>query len=48
MKLLIAIIIVAMTSCTITVHPDGSRTYGADANTAAIIATQIIEAESGK
>jgi hypothetical protein len=48
MKLIIAIIIAAMTSCTLTVNPDGSRTYGTDATTAAIIAAQIIEAESVK
>jgi len=30
MNLLIAIIIAAMTSCTLTVNPDGSRTYGTD------------------
>jgi len=48
MKLLIAIIIAALSSCTLTVNPDGSRTYGTDATTAAIIAAQIVEAESGK
>jgi len=48
MKLLIAIIIAASTSCTLTINPDGSRTYGTDAKTAAIIAAQIVEAESGK
>ena len=41
-------IIVALNACTLTVHPDGSRTYGTDAETAAIIAAQIIDAESGK
>lgn len=49
MKLLIAIILViGCESCTLTVNPDGSRIYGTDATTAAIIAAQIIDAESGK
>ena len=49
MKLLITIILaLAYSSCTLTVNPDGSRTYGTDAKTAAIIAAQIVEAESGK
>tara|TARA_R110000868_G_scaffold306230_1_gene567467 strand:+ start:848 stop:994 length:147 start_codon:yes stop_codon:yes gene_type:complete len=48
MKIILAIIILSLTSCTLTINPDGSRTYGTDAKTAAIIANQIIEAESGK
>jgi hypothetical protein len=35
MKLLIAIFLVfAYTSCTLSVSPDGTRTYGVDADTA--------------
>lgn len=48
-KLLIAsVLVIALNSCTLTVNPDGSRTYGTDANAAAAIATTIIESESGK
>lgn len=48
MKPLIAIIIIAaLSSCTLTINPDGSRTYGTDAETAAAIVTTIIE-DSGK
>ena len=48
-KYILAIIAaLALSSCTLTVNPDGSRTYGTDAETAAIIATQIIDADSGK
>jgi len=32
-------------ACTYTVHPDGSRTYGLDANAAAAVATTIIANE---
>ena len=48
MKLLIAIIIAAMGSCTLSVLPDGTRIYRADPKTAAIIAAQIIEVENAK
>lgn len=48
MKTITAIIILSLASCTLTINPDGSRTYGTDATTAAVIAAQIIEAESGK
>lgn len=41
-------IIMSLNSCTLAVNPDGSRTYGTDANAAAAIATTIIESESGK
>lgn len=37
-----------LSSCTLTVHPDGSRTYGVDSQAAAAVATTIIESESGK
>ena len=48
-KYILAIIAtLALSNCTLTVNPDGSRTYGTDATTAAIIAAQIIESESGK
>ena len=40
--------LLALSSCTLTVNPDGSRTYGTDANAAAAVATVIIESESGK
>lgn len=41
-------IMIALNSCTLTVNPDGSRTYGTDVNAAAKVATIIIESESGK
>jgi len=35
-KLLIAVsLVIGLSSCTLTVSPDGTRTYGVDANTAA-------------
>lgn len=35
-------------SCTLTVAPDGTRTYSLDPQAAAAVATTIIESESGK
>ena len=32
-----------LSSCTLTVHPDGSRTYGIDPQAAAAVTTAIIE-----
>lgn len=40
-------VLIALNSCTLTINPDGSRTYGTDANAAPAIATTIIEG-SGK
>jgi len=34
---------VCFNSCTLTVHPDGSRTYGTDPAAAAAVTTAIIE-----
>ena len=39
---------VCFNSCTLTVSPDGTRTYGLDQDAAAAITTTIIETESGK
>lgn len=40
--LLIILLILATSACTLTVHPDGSRTYGTDPAAAAAIAQQVI------
>lgn len=39
--IILVLLLFAMSSCTLTVHPDGSRTYGVDAATA----IQILEAK---
>lgn len=37
-----------LSSCTLKIDADGSRTYGLDPQAAAVVTTAIIESDSGK